>query len=46
MSGTIDDCTIELLDSDNVGVAIEIVFLSAIDPEITWGVLPPPPITT
>ena len=44
VSGILENCTIELLDSENGGVAVEILFLSLTHPEITWGVLllPPP----
>jgi len=37
MSVIMDDSTIELLDSENVWVAVKILFLFVIDPEIPWG---------
>jgi len=44
MSGLKDDSTIELLDSENVGVTVEILLPSVrpIDPEMPLGVLYPP----
>ena len=41
---SIRNSSIVLLDPENMGVAVEILFLGAIEPEIRWGVILPPPL--
>jgi hypothetical protein len=43
VSGIMEDVIIELLDSENGKVALEMLFLSLAHPEISWGYFHPPP---
>jgi hypothetical protein len=42
LSDNVDVSTVEKLDPENMSVAVGILFLSALELEISWGVILPP----